>query len=44
MDLLGLYDLLLPAGASVVTPDPVVDPGCIVVADGPEVVTPEVIR
>ena len=24
--------------------DPVVDPGCIVVANGPEVVTPEVIR
>ena len=41
-----LYDLVLPAGASVVTPDAVVGPGagCIVVAIGPEVVTADRIQ
>ena len=39
MQIFSLFDLL-PAGASVVTPDAVVGPGvgCIVVANGPEVV------
>ena len=41
-----LYDLLLPAGDPVVTLDAIVGPGVggLVVADGPEVVTPDIIR
>ena len=41
-----LYDLLLPAGDPVVTLDAVFGPGVggFVVADGPEVVTADIIR
>ena len=45
MDRFNLYDLLLPAGDPVVTLDAVVGPGVggFVVADGPEVVTADII-
>ena len=46
MNRFNLYDLLLPAGDPVVTLDAAVGPGVggFVVADGPEVVTPDIIR
>ena len=41
-----LYDLLLPVGASVVTPDAVVGPGAavMIVANVPEVVTTDIMQ
>ena len=46
MHIFSLYDLLLPEGDSVVSPDAGVVPGAgfIVVANGPEVVTPKIIQ
>ena len=46
MNRFNLYDFLLPAGDSVVTLDAAVGPGVggFVVVDGPEVVTPDIIR
>ena len=46
MDIFNLYELLLPVGDSVVALDAVVGPGVggFVVADGPEVVTADIIR